>query len=362
MTATPLSTGNDPWADYAVAGPANYTGWPGFDRLLFLTYGVRLTAVLCAVAELRIADLLAEGPRTAAELAELTSTDASALARVLRTAAAVGLVAEEPDGRWAITPVSEKLRSDLPDSLLNLIRLQGSPIMWEPYGDLLYSMRTGKPAFEKVFGKPFYEYLEEHSDQAHLFNESMVQRSQLVAERIVRQADFGRFRSVVDVAGGLGNFLAETLRQYPDVHGVLFEQSWVLLKATEQFQDSDLMKRVSLVSGDFFTEVPGGHDAYVLKAVLHNWDDAEARMILRRVRDAMGDNRDARAFIVEKVLSGPNEWDYSKLIDIDMMLLMGGRERDLAEWTSLVVDAGLRVVHYPGTGRSPWTYIECGLA
>jgi O-methyltransferase domain/Dimerisation domain len=358
----PAAPTNDPWASYATAGPADFTGWPGFDRLLFLTYGVRLTAVLYASTELNLADLLAGGPRTAEDLAAATGTNARSLARMLRTAASVGLFAEQRDGRWAITEVSEKLRTDLPDSLRNLILLAGHPMMWRSYGELLTSLRTGKPAFEHVFGKPFYEYLGTHEDYAKVFDESMVQRSQLVAERIVRQAELGRFGRIVDVAGGRGSLLVEILRQYPDVRGVLFERDVTLVEARRYLAEVGLSDRVEFQAGDFFAGVTPGADAYMLKAVLHNWEDDEAVAILRRVREALGGNRDGRVFIIEKVLAGPNEWDYSKLIDTDMMVLMGGGERDFAEWKRLVEEAGLTVVAYPGTGRSPWTFIECGLA
>jgi multifunctional cyclase/dehydratase/O-methyltransferase len=324
-------------------------------QLMLLISGKRIAQVIYALAKLNVADHLAGGPQTIESLAELTDTDADSLYRVLRCASAVGVFAMEPDGRWALTPAADGLRTSLPDSLRDLVVFGGEDFMWRPYGEIVHSVRTGEPAFDKVFGMTFWKYLEQHPDAAEIFDRGMTGLSR-GATRLAGQYDFGRFGRVADVGGGEGFFLAEILKQYPSVRGVLLDRPAAVAGAPAVADKQGVTDRMTVVAGDFFEEVPPDCDAYVLKAVLHDWRNEEARRILQRVRAAMGDNSDARLLVFEMVVGPPNKWDHAPFLDIDMLVKVHGRERTLPEWTDLFQSAGFDLVGEPATGH--WACLE----
>jgi O-methyltransferase/methyltransferase family protein len=337
------------------------TGPPPEVQLVMLTHGKRVSQVVYAVAALGVADQLTGAePRPVPELAELTGTRAEPLYRLLRAAAAIGVLTEHPDRSFGLTPVGAALAADAPNSQRDMVLLNGDPALWRPYGDILHTLRTGEPAFEHVFGTSFFEYLRRSPETAATFDGAMSSIGRWTSLLLAAQADFSGFSSIVDVGGGQGSFLATVLSRTPGATGVLVDQEEVLAGAPGVLAAAGVAERVRLQPGDFFTEVPGGADAYLLKAVLHDWDDEAALRILRAVRAALGDAAErpqARLFVGEQVVGDPNSWDPAKLLDLDMMLRFGGRERTLTEWRDLLAAAGYQLVP-PSGATSGWVLLE----
>jgi hypothetical protein len=339
---------------------ATYEEWPAFDRLLFLNYGVKIVAVIRELADLSVADHLGDGARTVGELAAETGTDADILYRVLRAAASVGLFEELPDGRWTNNEDSRYLISGGEYSLRDLVLFSGGTMLTSAYGALGSTLRTGVPGFEHVNGAAFYEFMESHPSEADLFDKTMVQRSWLTAVTLLKKVDFTRFSVITDIAGGRGHLIGEVLSRSPEITATLFERTAVLPHAKELLAKYGVADRVTLVGGDYFGKLPGGAQAYFLNAVLNGLTDGDAQRVLVNLRQTIGDDADARVFICEKVLTATqNQWDYSKLIDLDLLLLTGGRERTYAEWNELVTASGFSLVSPAPEGTSPWTALEC---
>lgn len=342
-----------------VVGPAMTAALPPHVRLLLLTDGKRISRVLHVLAELGIADELADGPRTVAHLAERTDTHADALGRVLRVAAAFGVFEEREDGRYALTELSEVLRSDVPDSQRDMVLYNGTEMLWRSYGSLLHTVRTGEPAFEEAYGHGFFAHLEQHPEAGALFDRAMTGMSRATARMLLDGYDFGRYSRIADVGGGHGLFLAEILARHPATRGTLVDRAAVVEEAPKLLGDAGVADRVEIVTGDFFDELPMGHDAYLLKAVLHDWDDRRAAVILGRIREALEDVPEGRLLICEFLVGPANQWDRGKLLDLDMLVRFGGRERDADQWRTLLADAGFELVNDPIPGR--WAVLECRL-
>ncbi|MFC9427875.1 methyltransferase [Streptomyces sp. NPDC056987] len=341
-----------------VVGPAMTAALPPHVRLLLLTDGKRVSRVLHVVAELDIAGLLADGPLGVTDLAGRTGTHADALGRVLRVAAAFGVLAEEPDGRYALTEVGQALRADVPGSQRDMVLYNGDEMLWRSYGALMHTVRTGRPAFEHVYGHGFFEHLERDPRAGALFDRAMTGMSRATSRMLLDSYDFGRFPRLVDVGGGRGLFLAELLTRHAGVRGTLVDRPVVVEEeAPKLFEEAGVSARVEVVPGDFFGALPPGHDAYVLKAVLHDWDDERAAAILRRVREALRDVPDGRLLICEFLVGPANDWDRGKLLDLDMLVRFGGRERGEDQWRALLATAGFELVNEPVAGR--WAVLEC---
>ncbi|HEY9373880.1 methyltransferase [Streptomyces sp.] len=340
-----------------VVGPAMTAALPPHVRLLLLTDGKRISRVLHVVAELGIADELADGPLTVAELAERAGAHADSLGRVLRVAAAFGVFAEEADGRYALNDVGAALRSGVPGSQRDMVLYNGDEMLWRSYGRLMHTVRTGEPAFEAAYGHTFFEHLEQDPEAGALFDRAMTGMSHATARMLLDGYDFGRFGEIADIGGGRGLFLAQLLARFPQVRGTLVDRPTVVAEAEKQFEEAGVAERVEVVPGDFFEELPKGRDAYVLKAVLHDWDDEKAAAILGRVREALAGDPEGRLLICEFLVGPANEWDRGKLLDLDMLVRFGGRERSEQQWRSLLATAGFELVNEPVAGR--WAVLEC---
>ncbi|MFI8520747.1 methyltransferase [Streptomyces sp. NPDC085481] len=340
-----------------VVGPAMTAALPPHVRLLLLTDGKRISRVLHVVAELGVADELAGGPLSARELAERTGTHADSLGRVLRVAAAFGVFAERPDGRYELTDMSEPLRSDVPGSQRDMVLYNGSELLWRSYGSLMHTVRTGEPAFEAAYGHGFFAHLEQDPQAGALFDRAMTGMSRATARMLLDGFDFGRFPRIADIGGGHGWFLAEVLKRHTEVRGTLVDRPSVAGEADKLFEEAGVAGRVEVVPGDFFGELPAGRDAYVLKAVLHDWDDERAAAILRRIREALAGSTDGRLLICEFLVGPANEWDRGKLLDLDMLVRFGGRERSEEQWRALLATTGFELVNEPVAGR--WAVLEC---
>ncbi|MGV9454533.1 methyltransferase [Streptomyces sp. NPDC003635] len=316
-------------------------------RVLRLVQGHMAAQAVGVAARLHIADALRDGPRSRAELAEATGTDPDALRRLLRVLESLGFV-ERPASAdlFALTSLGEVLRSDATPPARALADLFTSPVVWRPWGELVHSVRTGGPAFESVFGMPAFPYLGRHPDTAALFNAGMADVSQGAAEAVSAGYDFSGFRTVVDVGGGNGALLGTLLTTCPDSRGVLFDTPTGVREAGEVLDAAGVADRCTVTTGDFFTAVPPGADAYVLKSVIHDWDDDHARTLLTRCRQAMPAH--ARLLVIEAVLpdeDGPPADVTAALSDLNMLVMVGGRERTEKEYAALLTSAGLELVH-----------------
>jgi hypothetical protein len=301
--------------------------------------GYRITQILYVAARLGLPDLLAEGPKTAEELAVATKTHGRSLHRLLRALASTGVFAERTDGKFESTPLSDTLRAETADSQRAFALSYGEPWWWNAFGELLHSVQTGETAFSRVYGTTFFEYLDRHPDAARVFNANMTAGTRVVADALATAYDFSEVNVLVDIGGGQGALAAAVLRQNPRARAVIFDQQTVLDDATPVLQELGILPRCDLSPGDFFKAVPAGGDLYTLKDIIHDWDDARADVILQNVRRAM--RPDSKLLLVERVIPPGNEPFGGKLVDITMLVFTGGMERTEPEYNSLLHRAGL---------------------
>ncbi|MFF3753471.1 methyltransferase [Streptomyces sp. NPDC002018] len=295
---------------------------------------------------------MAEGARTAEELAASVDADPSRLYRVLRAAATAGVLREDADGRFSLTPAADGLRADSGDSLRDVFLFSTDPMMWRPYENVRHTVLTGESAFQSTFGEPFYDYLRDHHESSDLFDRAMMQNDSPETFELFHDVDFSKFRRIADVGGGRGSFLAEILRRYPECFGAVCDHPLALAGSAEEFQRRGVSDRATAVETDFFEKVPEGFDAYIIKRSLQNWGDADVVRLLTKVREAIGSDLEARLMIVNHVLAGPGTPDFGKLSDIEMMsVLGGGREREGSEWNRLAAESGFQSVSEPSAGK-----------
>jgi hypothetical protein len=313
---------------------------PAVQRMAqMITGGIWITNALHTAASLRLADLLGAGPQTAMELGDSAGADAGSVYRVLRALASVGVFAEDDEGRFDLTPLAETLRADAPGSLRAMALLFGEPRHLHVWASFLDGVRTGEVPCRLATGSGLFDWLSREPDLLELFEQSMTSFSGFEAQAAVDVYDFSGLRTVVDVGGGSGQLLATVLRANPGLSGVLLELPDVAAGAPELLRRHDVFDRVRVVEGDFLESVPAG-DAYLLKHILHDWDDEAAVAILRNCRRAM--HPGGRVLVVQEALPGGNAPSAGKLLDIQM-LLIGGRERAADEFADLFRAAGMRL-------------------
>jgi hypothetical protein len=306
-----------------------------------MIFGAFVSQAVSVAAKLGVADLLAEQPQTVAALAAATETHERSLYRVLRTLASVGVFRETDDKVFELTPLAEPLRSDAPNSMRNGAIFMGAEWHWRVYGEMLHSVRTGKSAWSRANGAEVFDYFAAHPEHGEVFNRAMTDMSAVAAAAITEAYDFRGIDTLVDVAGGHGYLLAAALRANPDVRGVLFDLPQVIDGAPATLEREGVTDRVELSSGDFFASVPEGADAYMMKHIIHDWDDERALLILNNIRRAMRD--DGRVLICETVVPEGNEPHFGKLMDLEMLVSPGGVERTAREYRDLLAQAGLEL-------------------
>ncbi|MFI0483648.1 methyltransferase [Actinomadura sp. 9N215] len=316
--------------------------------LLDLAFGYMPAQMIHAAAELGLADALAAGPRTSAELAGETGTHAPSLHRLLRGLVGLGVVEQKERDLFALTAEGQRLRADAPDSIRSLIRLFCGPDVWRSWGDMTETLRTGEYAWERVTGTTPFEFFESgaNAELSATFNAAMSEHTRAVAPGIVEAHDFGRYGTVADLGGGDGTLISAILRSQPGLRGLLFDQPAGLAAASATL--ADVADRVEVVTGDFFKDVPGGADAYVLKSVIHDWDDERATAILRNCRAAMRPG--ARILLLEQVMPEIVTPQTQGVVrnDLNMLVCTGGRERTEAEFRALLEGAGFTAVALTG--------------
>lgn len=310
-------------------------------QLLAMVNGFMLSQALYAFTELGLADAIGDGRRTPAELAPEVGADPGALNRLLRALAAAGVLDEDAQSGFALTPLGEGLRSDAPGSLAGWTALAGSENFWANWGGLVESVRTGKTGWSLRLGVTPWDYRATHPDASRLFDRGMVSITGASADTVAEDYDFSRFATVVDVGGGRGTLLSQILRRHSGVRGVLFDLPHVIDGASQLLEANDVLDRCRIAGGSFFESVPEGGDAYVLKSVLHDWYDPEALRILTTVRRAI--RSAAVLLVVERILDPPNQGLVGKLGDLNMLVNPGGTERNLAEWERLLHAGGFRL-------------------
>ncbi|MFJ9413419.1 methyltransferase [Streptomyces sp. NPDC101227] len=306
-----------------------------------IAYGAMASHAVGAAARLRVADLMGDGERTADELAAECAARPEAMARLLRALAGLGLLAENAPGRFTVTPAGALLRADGPQSLHSFVRMFTDPTLLRAWEHLDDSVRTGEPAFDAVFGQNFFGHLAEHPEFSAVFNAAMGQATRDTAAMVPTAFDFGRFATVADIGGGDGTLLAAVLKAYPSLNGILFDLREGLAQAPATLARDGLVGRCSLVSGDFFTTAPEGADLYVLKSVIHDWNDAQCTDILRHCRRVVPD--DGRLLIIEPVLPpvvDPSTAGVVYISDLNMLVNVGGRERTRDDFERLCRGAG----------------------
>lgn len=305
------------------------------DRMIV---GFWITQAIYVAAEIGVADRLAAGPRTVQEMAAESGLHADSLYRVLRALATVNIFREDEEGRFSLTPLGTLLSSDAPSSRRSFARMAGAEF-YRSWGGLLSSVETGSAAFDKAFGKPFFRYMSENPDRWQIYDEAMTGVHDGETIPVLDAYDFAPFRTIVDVGGGNGHALAALLRRHPDARGVLFDLPQVAERARQTVSRRGVSNRLEFAGGDFFDSVPPNGDAYLLRHVLHDWDDDEAAAILRNCRKAM--RPEGRVLVVETVIPSGNQACFGKWLDL-MMLLVGGRERTRDQYLELFSEAGLR--------------------
>jgi hypothetical protein len=311
-----------------------------WQQLTQMITGSWVSRAIYVAAKLRIADHLKDGPREAEGLAAAAGVAPGPLYRLLRALAGVRVFAQEADGRFRLNPLAELLREGGTESLRAVAVLIGEEHerCWD---DLLETVRTGEPAFDRLYGRPYFDHLGGHPEQARTFDAAMTSFSGRAMRALLDAYDLSDVATLADVGGGLGTNLAAALGRYPALRGLLFDRPQVVARARPLLQEAGLADRCRVEGGDFFEAVPGGADAYLLGHILHDWDDARAGLILDNLRRAMAAG--AKLLLLEHVLPEGDGQAFGKLLDLHMMVLLGGLERTEAEYRRLFAAHGFRL-------------------
>jgi len=307
----------------------------------FIT-GFWTSRALYVAAKLGIADLLQSGPKTVEELAEATNTHAPSLYRIMRALTSAGIFKRENDDRFALTPLSETLVTGVPGSVRWFIISELGQEHYPAWGNLLHSVKTGEIAFDNFFGMDIWKYFAQNPEDAAVFNDSMSGMTAAANDAIMSVYDFSQFNTVIDIGGGHGGLITSILQKNPQTKGVLFDAPRVIEGARAKIENAGLTDRCETVGGDFFQGVPAGGDAYVMKWIIHDWEDEKAIRILKNCRQYMQPNN--RLIIVDCVVPDNDEPDFSKTFDLNMMVMTGGKERTAAEFRELLAAAGFELL------------------
>ena len=306
-----------------------------------LLEGYQVSQAIHVAATLGIADLLAEGSRTSDELGAATGTHRPTLYRLLRALASVEVLHELDGRRFELAPLGQSLRSNVPNSIAGWAAFVGRPYYWQAWSGLLHSVRTGENAFRHVHGTDVWTYRSIRPDESAVFDRAMTSLSRRSSAALLAAYDFGHFRTIIDVGGGNGGLLAAVLTAHPDIQGVLFDQPHVVAGAEPLLERAGVTNRCRTVGGNFFEAVPKGAEAYVLRAVIHDWDDEASIRILTVVKQALAEN--GRVLIVERVVAPANEGRDANFSDLNMLVGPGGRERTREEFAALLESSGLQL-------------------
>jgi hypothetical protein len=314
------------------------------------------SAAVHAAIRLGIPDHLANGPATVDALAAATGANADRLYRVMRALTSAGIFEEQAPRTFASNAAADLLRSE-PGSLRDIALFLTNRLHFQVYADMGHTVKTGQPAIEHVTGQPIFELFARETEDSRLFNDAMTSMSAAVMPAVLNACDFSGIRVLADIAGGHGHVLASILREYPAMRGILFDVDHVIDGAHGYIRSMGVADRCQTVTGDFFAAVPAGADAYLMKHIIHDWDDEQALVILGNIRRALAGNPNGRVLLIESIIPDGSRPDLGKLIDLEMMLFPGGRERTAAEFRTLFARAGFEMTRIVAT-ESPLSVIE----
>jgi len=336
--------------------PSRAPGPQPSEVLMQLSIGYMMSAALHTAAHLRIADLLKDGAKSTRELAAARGTHEDSLYRVMRPLASAGVFNETAPRTFELTAAGHHLRTDHEESFRDMVLWMGNEFHYRTYPEMLHAVKTGDTVVEKVYGESCFGHLEKDKELGEIFNRAMTMFSRMLGPAVLEAYDFSSLngKTLVDIGGGHGYLLSLILKKYPDIRGVIFDLEHVHVGAQERISETGLAGRCESCGGDFFTSVPCG-DAYIMKHIIHDWNDEKALTILKNC-NAAGRGK-TRVILVEAVLTPGNEPHFAKWLDLEMLLLPGGRERTQAEFAQLFERAGFTLTQVLQT-KSPVCVLE----
>ena len=324
--------------------------------MMQMTMGFIVSQAISVAAKLYLADHFKNGGRTLAELAELTATDEPSLYRLLRALTSVGVFQKAADGRYENSPLSEVLRSDVPESIRGAAHMICDREHWHSHGNMLHSVKTGETAFDYTFGMPVFPYYAANPEPARVFDEAMTSFNNPIGKAVAAAYDFSEAETIADIAGGHGLLLATVLGANPQAKGILFDQPQVVAGAPEVLKANGVEDRVETVSGDFFREIPVEADIYLMKFIIHDWNDEQSIAILNNL--AKSAKPGAKVLLVESVVEEEeNVQSMSKVMDLNMLAMTGGKERTATEYAALFEKTGFKLTRILPTA-SPVQIVE----
>ena len=335
------------------AAPGTHEAMPPEAQLVQMIMAQLVSRMINLTATLKLSDYLAQGPKTAEELARLTGTHAPALYRVLRTLSSLGFFHEEASHHFSPQPLGALLKSGTPGYAAAV--MLGGEMVTRSLDQFLYSIQTGKTGFQKAFGMPAFDWLAAHPKEASLFNDTMVGVHGMEPAAVAAAYDFSAFQTITDIGGSTGNMLTTILAKHTGPRGILFDMAHVVREAPALIKQRGMTDRIRIEAGSFFESVPAGADAYIFSHIIHDWDEQQCLTILGNCRRAMKPS--ARLLLVEMVLPSGDTPHPGKLLDIMMLLLPGGQERTPEEYSALLDKAGFRMTRVVPTA-SPVSIVE----
>jgi hypothetical protein len=322
--------------------------------LFHMATGYWVSQAIYVAAKLGIADLLKEGPQSCVALATASGSDSPSLFRLMRALASVGVFSYVGRDCFALSHLAESLLTDAPASLRSMVITIGE-IHYQACGNLLHSIRTGAPAFNNVFGISLFDYLRQNADAADTFDQGMTDVSSMLVYAVLMAYDFAAIPSIVDIGGGEGKLLEKILRLHPEIQGTVFDTASTIERSEQKFANGASVRRCSYVAGNFFDSVPGRAYAYLLCGVIHDWDDGRAIKILKNCRRSMAE--EGRILLIDMVVPDTDAKSFSKLLDLNMLAMTGGRERTQGEFRALLDAAGYKLTRIVPT-MAPQSVIE----
>jgi hypothetical protein len=324
-------------------------------QMLQLISGFWVARCVYVFAKLALADLIQNEPKTAEELATATNAHGPSLFRVLRALASVGVITQDANNRFGATPLSQTLASNGPGSIRAFAITELGEEHYPAWGELLHSVRTGGIAFDKAFGEPVWEFFAKHPENARIFNDAMSAMTAAANDALHAVYEFTAIQTLVDVGGGHGGLITGILERNPDMRGILFDAPEVIAGAKSKIEESGVADRCRLVGGDFFQSVPEGGDAIVMKWIIHDWNDEQSVAIMKNCHRALPEN--GKLILVDAVVPETSEPHFSKFIDLNMLVMTGGKERTAEEFRRLYEASGFKLVRIVPT-ESPFSVIE----
>jgi O-methyltransferase domain/Dimerisation domain len=303
-----------------------------------------ISQAICVAAQLGIADLLKNGSKSSDDLAKATGTNTQSLYRLLRALSSVGIFAEVENASFELTPLASYLQTNVPGSVHPLAIMFGKEWYSQSWLNLFHSLKTGNTAFKYVNGMELFEYLEKNPEAARIFNDAMGSIAgalQVDTDITTIEYDFSSIRKIVEVGGGHGSLITAILKRYPTMQGILFDLPPVVMGAKNIIDAEGLTERCQIVGGNFFESLPHGGNIYILKHVIHDWDDTHAIAILNNCRRAMPEN--GKLLLIEAVIPSKNKPSFAKFIDLEMLVLSGGCERTEIEYQKIFEAAGFHL-------------------